>query len=161
MELMTFYADTSFLVRILIKDSDSEEANNTHRSLGRPLLYYTEIHSLEVTNALRMRTFIGSHTAPAAMKKLLLKEEEIGFRRLRQLLDTGRLISIGTPWLEVLKTAIGLSDNYCRRVGVRSLDIIHVANCLTLNCRNFITCDLRQAALAKAAGLKVSMPTIK
>ncbi|MDQ3621046.1 MAG: hypothetical protein M3463_00930 [Verrucomicrobiota bacterium] len=38
--------------------------------------------------------------------------------------------------------------------------ILHVALALDLTCRDFITADLRQGALAKAAGLKVALVEI-
>ena len=44
---------------------------------------------------------------------------------------------------------------FTRTLGTRSLDILHIANALVLGIREFLTFDVRQAALAKAAGLKV------
>jgi len=39
--------------------------------------------------------------------------------------------------------------------GYRAFDVLHVATALTLSARVFLTFDGDQAALAKAAGLKV------
>ena len=36
---------------------------------------------------------------------------------------------------------------------VRSLDLLHVAAAVSLGAKKFLTCDARQLALARAAGL--------
>jgi predicted nucleic acid-binding protein len=48
-----------------------------------------------------------------------------------------------------------LSALHSERLGTRILDILHVAAALVNGSRVFITFDIRQAKLAKAAGLKV------
>jgi len=44
---------------------------------------------------------------------------------------------------------------YTLKHGTRSLDILHVSHALVLGIGEFLTFDVRQMALAKAAGLKV------
>ncbi len=48
-----------------------------------------------------------------------------------------------------------LSALYSEKLGTRSLDILHVASALVLGSTSFVTFDRRQAALARASGLKV------
>ncbi len=48
-----------------------------------------------------------------------------------------------------------LSTSYSENLGTRSMDILHVAAAVVLGLPEFFTFDKRQAALAKAAGLKV------
>jgi hypothetical protein len=47
-----------------------------------------------------------------------------------------------------------LARRYAASIGARSLDILHVAAALALDVEHFVTADRRQAALAKAVGLK-------
>ena len=44
---------------------------------------------------------------------------------------------------------------HTEKPGVRSFDLLHVGLTLALKATEFLTCDSRQASLAKAAGLKV------
>jgi hypothetical protein len=47
-----------------------------------------------------------------------------------------------------------LAQRYAARIGVRTLDTLHVASALELKAKQFWTFDARQAKLAVAAGLK-------
>ena len=48
-----------------------------------------------------------------------------------------------------------LSGIFTKTLGTRSLDVLHVSHAVVLGVKEFLTFDIRQAALAKAAGLKV------
>jgi predicted nucleic acid-binding protein len=48
---------------------------------------------------------------------------------------------------------------HTRSIGCRSLDILHVASALELEIRHFATFDTRQQQLARAAGLRVIVPS--
>jgi len=51
------------------------------------------------------------------------------------------------------------SAKFCTaRLGTRTLDVLHVATAVTLEMRLFVTYDVRQSDLAKAAGLRVIAP---
>jgi len=56
------------------------------------------------------------------------------------------------------RRAEGLVAAYSEQLGVRSLDVIHVASALELKCREFVTADVRQGELAEACRLKVIKP---
>lgn len=43
-------------------------------------------------------------------------------------------------------------------LGTRTLDVLHVASAVALGAQRFVTYDIRQAALAKAVGLRVLAP---
>jgi predicted nucleic acid-binding protein len=47
-----------------------------------------------------------------------------------------------------------LSALHSETLGTRSLDVLHVAAAIVLGLRELLTFDRRQAALARAAGLK-------
>ena len=48
-----------------------------------------------------------------------------------------------------------LSAQHSEKFGTRGLDILHVAMPVTLGSERFLSFDIRQVKLAKAAGLKV------
>jgi len=57
---------------------------------------------------------------------------------------------------DVFEVCADLARRYGPRLGVRTLDSLHVACALQLKAERFWTFDERQAKLAKAAGLKIS-----
>jgi predicted nucleic acid-binding protein len=57
---------------------------------------------------------------------------------------------------EVVREAERLSALHSEKLGTRSLDILHVAAALVLGAAEFHSFDGRQAALARAAGLRVA-----
>jgi predicted nucleic acid-binding protein len=73
-------------------------------------------------------------------------------------LAQGRLSLVDAPWRQTLDRAADLSQEHTPRLGTRTLDVLHVASALVLGCRAFVTYDIRQAALAKTVGLRVSQP---
>jgi hypothetical protein len=63
---MTAYADSSFLVRLIVDEIGSEEAVAVFRQLQRPQLVFNRLHSLEVRNALRQKAFMDAAKLPSA-----------------------------------------------------------------------------------------------
>ena len=63
---MTEYADSSFLVRLIVDEIGSEEAVAVFRQLQRPQLVFNRLHSLEVRNALRQKAFMDAAKLPSA-----------------------------------------------------------------------------------------------
>jgi len=53
------------------------------------------------------------------------------------------------------REAEDLGAIHTAKLGVRSIDLLHIGLALTLKATEFLTYDTRQASLAKAAGLKV------
>ena len=54
---MKCYADSSFILQLLVEDFANEEAVHCFRRLGRPALSFSGLHTLEITNGLRLRLF--------------------------------------------------------------------------------------------------------
>ena len=63
-----------------------------------------------------------------------------------------------TLWRAALDRTAELSRTHTAKLGTRALDVLHVASALELGARTFVTYDTRQAALAKAVGLKTLAP---
>ncbi len=68
-------------------------------------------------------------------------------------LEAGNLIETPLAWVEVLDRAERLSAAHTPPLGVRTLDLMHIAAAGSLRAKRFLTCDARQLALARAAGL--------
>lgn len=55
------YADSSFLVSAFGSDANSAEAVNLLAAIKQPVVF-TDLHKLEISNALELAVFRGSHT---------------------------------------------------------------------------------------------------
>ena len=70
----------------------------------------------------------------------------------------GRLAIVDVLWRRTLDLAAELSTQHTAVLGTRTLDVLHVATAVTLEAKRFVSYDDRQAALAKAAGLRTLAP---
>lgn len=140
------YADTGFLCSLYAPDAHTGKAAGIMKRQGDPLAFIW-LHQLEFRNALRLRVF---------RREITVKQRDASMNLLLADLAGGVFehVSPGIP--EVMLEAERLSALHSERIGTRSLDILHVAAALVVATPRFLTFDKRQAALAKAAGLKVS-----
>lgn len=151
------YGDSSFVLRLLSNEAGSEHSVAVFRRLGRPNLAFCPLHEIEVRNGLRMKAFMVMRSRSAVRKKELIRELSAWEARLERFLERGVLVAVQVAWGEVVASALRLSREQTTRLGTRSYDILHLATAMELHCRDFVTCDLRQAKLARTAGLKVTM----
>lgn len=151
------YGDSSFVLRLLTNEVGSAIAVAVFRRLGRPALAFSPLHEIEIRNGLRMKAFMEMRSRTAAGKTELNRELSAWEGRLERFLERGTLVKVEVSWDKVVAAALGLSREQTLRLGTRSYDILHVALAAEQHCRGFITCDLRQAKLARTAGMKVTM----
>src|SRR5436305_1887335 len=85
------------------------------------------------------------------------KVKELTEARLDLYLQRGSFRRRACRWEDALEEAELLSAQHTSRLGCRAYDILHVAFALQFESDLFITCDARQAKLARSAGLKVRM----
>ncbi|HEY5894555.1 MAG TPA: hypothetical protein VIT91_15140 [Chthoniobacterales bacterium] len=142
---MTAYADTGFLISVHSPDA------NTGRAIARMdiqvfPLPWSWLHELEFRNAMRLRVF-----------RRQIREEELYrvFGKVTLRSTSGVYQTVIPPVEESSGEAERLSAAYTETLGVRSLDLLHVAHAIILGIKEFLTFDQRRAALAKAAGLHV------
>ncbi|HUI41563.1 MAG TPA: type II toxin-antitoxin system VapC family toxin [Terriglobia bacterium] len=140
---MNAYPDTSFLVSLYVSDVHTPKAELVMHRV-RPILVLTLFHQLELTNALQLLVFRGLISAAQASAAQRRFEENLAV--------LGPLRSLPN---EVFSQAVDLAKRHTARSGTRSLDILHVAAALSLDAEVFLTFDLRQRRLAKAAGLRI------
>lgn len=140
------YADTGFLCSLYAPDDHTAKAAGIMKRQQEPLAFIW-LHQLEFRNALRLRVF---------RKEITAKQRDASLNLLLTDL-AGGLFEHASPGVsEVMTEAERLSALYSEKIGMRSLDILHVAAALVIAAPRFLTFDKRQAALAKAAGLKVN-----
>jgi predicted nucleic acid-binding protein len=141
---LTTYVDTSFLVSLYLEDAHSKTADRLLPSLTDCFL--TPLHRAEWFHAIAQHVFRGALTEIKAGELHRLFEHDI---------KTG-------PWREVVvpEHAFELCGDLARRhgakLGMRTLDTLHVACALELKAERFWTFDERQQKLAKAQGMKTS-----
>jgi hypothetical protein len=153
---MTVYADTSFLLQLLVQDFANREAIDCYRSMGRPVMALTSLHRLEIGNALRLRLFAAARMASRERDRARMQSAEAA-RRLQLWIRRGTLPPANIEMEDVFLEASSLSDSHTEATGTRSLDTLHVAGALLLRAGRFLTCDQRQAVLASRSGLKVRL----
>jgi predicted nucleic acid-binding protein len=142
---MPAYADTSFLARAYTPHADSRKALSWLQQ-ARESLPFTPLHRHELRNAIRLRVF---------RREITAEQRKLAFQELESDLADGILAHTPIPWTDTFRQAEDLGALHTEKLGVRSFDLLHVGLALALNATEFLTCDTRQAALAKAAGLKV------
>lgn len=155
---MKVYADSSFILRLVVGEADSEAAVAVYREAGRPALPYLWIHQLEVENAIRQRAFHESQVRPARERRGIQREMDASFARLGQLQRRRALASVALDPETAIARALALSAAHTRRLGTRAIDVLHVAVALQLRADRFLTFDRRQSELARTEGLEIVEP---
>jgi predicted nucleic acid-binding protein len=141
---LSVYADTSFFVSIYIKDIHSASADNLLLSGSPPP--FTPLHYAEWSHVVSQQVF------RAAMS---VADAQATYRDLEEDLAAGFWPKSGVPET-AFEICADLARRYGPKLGVRTLDSLHVACALELNANRFWTFDERQAKLARAEGIKTS-----
>lgn len=157
---MRIYADTSFLVKLLSDEPGGPEAVGAYRRMNRPRLCYLPLHALEVENAIRQRAFHERRIRPSSERVQILRERDAALARVHQFLKRGALDEITLDMDLAMERACELSATHTETTGARAIDLLHVACALLLESEVFLTSDQRQAAVAKAERLQVTLVPI-
>lgn len=142
---MTTYADTGFLCSLYALDAHTRRAAARMKRQALPLPI-TWLHQLEFRNALRLRVF---------RHEITPSQRDASLNAMLADMAAGVLRAVVPPLTAMLTEAERLSALHSDTLGTRSLDILHVSAALVLGLSKCLTFDIRQIALAKAAGLKV------
>ena len=141
------YADSSFIVSLYATDANSEAAASASGAARMPLAW-TEWHSLEVGNALRLREFRRLATDSETDEVLAAIHKD---------LDAGMLSRAAVDLSRSLARSRELSEKHSAAIGTRSLDILHVAIALELQASEF-PFDQRQSELWHLASGRKALP---
>jgi predicted nucleic acid-binding protein len=145
----SIYADPSALLKLYLKEPESRALAAWRKKIGDPLLV-THHGRVELTNGIGLAAYHGFITDKIHDAALAAVDDDFAQGRYKQ----GDVL-----WRATLKRAGELSRKHTRSIGCRSLDILHVASALELEFKYFATFDVRQQQLARAAGLKVIVPS--
>ncbi|PYX06601.1 MAG: hypothetical protein DMG88_18095 [Acidobacteria bacterium] len=141
---MTVYADSSFLAALYVEDSHSAVTQEWMRQ--NPRVWFTPLNLAECFHAIAKQVFYRkiSQTAAAAIFQILQRDRADG-------------LYLETAMPEnAFNLCAELGRRYGPKLGMRTLDTLHVACALELKAERFWTFDERQAKLAKTAGLKTT-----
>ena len=119
---MKSYFDSALLVKLYIREGNSEETIELVRSYDPPILF-TPLHGTEIKNALRLKCFRKEITASALAQSLKSLESD---------LRDGTLERTMVDWVAMFHQADSLSEKYALFSNCRTLDILHVACALLL-----------------------------
>lgn len=142
---MVTYADSSFLVSIYVDDEHTKLAQTYLSKNPRPL-YLTPFSKSETQHALRLLAFRKIISPEVATRCLLTfdEDQEEGLYGMARI-EGG----------DLFQKAAQLSHRHALELGVRYLDMLHVASALLAKGTCFLTFDARQRKLAKVVGLEV------
>ena len=141
---MSIYADTSFLVSLYLTDQHSAEAER--RIASGPAMWLTPLHVAEWTHAIEQHVF---------RRSLSRSEADRYHERFEQHRDSGVWVEVALPE-SALDLCARLARRHGARLGLRTLDTLHVAAALELKAQRFWTFDERQRKLARAVRLKTA-----
>jgi predicted nucleic acid-binding protein len=137
------YADTGFLVSLYVADDHSKTATELVKS--DPLFILTPLVETEFVNAIERQVF---------RKQLTRQEAQAVLSEFAANQRAGAMRSERLPE-DVWTDAMALSRRHTAKLGVRTLDALHVAAARAFKPDVFFTFDKRQSQLAKAEGLRV------
>ncbi|MGB2622174.1 MAG: type II toxin-antitoxin system VapC family toxin [Candidatus Acidiferrum sp.] len=140
---MIAYADTGFLVSLYGQDAHSIAARGMAQ--GQPAFLLTPLGEAEFVNALELQVFRKQWTRSQAqtIHNHFLQHQAAAIIR-------------SEPFpVEAWERAVILSRRHGATLGVRTLDVLHVASALVLKPDVFLTFDTRQSKLARTEGLRV------
>jgi predicted nucleic acid-binding protein len=142
---MSTYFDTSIWLSYYLRDSSY--ANALALRNANPGSLWTPWQAIEFNNALR--TGVVAKKIP---RQIVLQVGKTLQSDLMQRSMRPHHIPVYAWWRE----AETLSDAHASTLGVRTLDLLHVAAARVLNATRFCTFDARQLTLAQAAGLQTN-----
>ena len=140
---MSACVDTSFLVSSYITDAHSPLVDQ--RIVPGLSFWITPFNHAELANAIYQQIFL---------RRLTIVEAQKAWEDFQHDYVSGLWTPIEFPrgaW----DKCVGLARRYGPTLGVRTLDLLHVACALELQCSEFWTFDQRQARLARTVGLKL------
>jgi predicted nucleic acid-binding protein len=141
--VISVYVDSSFVVSLYLTDVHSPEARRL--SKDAPPLPLTPLHLAEWAHALGHHQVSGTITAQAA-------QEVHG----QFVADEAHHLWRATPLPETaFELCTDLARRFASKLGMRTLDTLHVACALELKAERFWTFDQQQSRLAKTTGMNI------
>ena len=142
---MSLYYDSGVLVKLYVREDRSDEVTRFVARRGESVAV-NRLHELEIRNALRLKRFRGEIDDGQMAASLGMIAADFAARRL---------IRHEADWQVIHDEAERLSAVTGATVGVRTIDVIHIAAALTQMATGVVSFDRRQLAAARMSGLRV------
>ena len=143
---MATYLDASLVVSLYAIDANSHAAAATIALCSEPPIL-TTLCQVEVINAFSLLQFRAEITPARANFAVESFEDD---------LRSGVYRVLALPELTFRQAAM-VSRKHTPRLGIRSMDLLHVAAALELKAADFFSFDLQQRQLAEAVGLRLNV----
>jgi len=148
---MTCYADTNLFTRLYVEHPDTEAARQIHAQFGS--FPWTFVHQVEFPNSLWHSVFDGRNRGQTFVDENQVQAILADYENQLKHRQTFRPVILENTLL--LHQSRLLSDRHTAKHGFRSLDIVHVAQAIILNCKHFASFDTKARQLAAIEGLKL------
>jgi len=142
----SIYLDTSLLVKLYVPEDGSEQIFNLIKQYNKPLLF-NQFQKTELKNAFALKAF---------RKEISLDQSSNLSSKLHQDIDIGRLKLKKVEWHMAWETTQNLSQEYSKKIGCRTMDILHVAIAYQWKIKTFLSNDDRQKKLATELNMNIS-----
>ena len=142
---MSLYYDSGVLVKLYVREDRSDEVTRFVARRGESVAV-NRLHELEIRNALRLKRFRDEIDDVQLAASLGMIAADFAARRL---------IRNEVDWRVIHDEAERLSAVAGATVGVRTIDVIHIAAALTQMATGLVSLDQRQLAAARMSGLRV------
>jgi len=139
------YLDTSVLVSMHIRDANTPAALSLIRGTDEVLLM-SSLAEFETMNAFNLRVF---------RNEMLSINRDNAVRDLEEDVRSGLLALMSLPDSAFVR-AKALAQTLTPTIGVRALDLLHVAAAMELGASTLFTFDPKQRRTAQAAGLALN-----
>jgi hypothetical protein len=139
---LSIYADSSFFVSLYVQDTHSASAHDLMKA--EPRIHFSPLHFAECCHAVAQQVFY---------RRVSESDAQQIYRHMRSDSTAGIWAEIAIPD-DAFERCAELARRHGAKLGVRTLDSLHVACALELKAERFWTFDDRQGKLAKAEGLK-------
>ena len=142
---MSLYYDSGVLVKLYVREDLSDDVTRFVARRGQAVAV-NRLHELEIRNALSLKRFRGEIDDGQMAASLGMIAADFAARRL---------IRHEVDWRVIHDEAERLSAVAGATVGVRTIDVIHIAAALTQMATGLVSLDQRQLAAARMSGLRV------
>jgi len=139
------YADTGFLFSLYLPETTTAAASAAFQSV-KPPVPVTSLGFLELRVALYLSVFRG---------QIIESQRRAVWQLIEQDFQQGFFVLTPVAPSALYEQAAKLAEKYSTTVGIRTLDLLHIAAALILGARQMFTLDARQRRTAHGEGLKV------
>jgi predicted nucleic acid-binding protein len=156
---VTCFADTSVLCALYQKQGAAGRAKALVALLDNAPLVISDIVEFEFKASLKLQVFRRGKGDPEGFSEQEARAASERFDTASDASNAAGIQIIPCAWPHVLVLAASLADKYASQTGARSMDIVHIAAALQLQCSHFATFDDEQWKFAKLAEFDV-LPNI-